>query len=94
VLPARPVAGMATNQRPEYPESARRRGEQGRVVLRVAVSGDGAPVEVSVVSSSGHPSLDGSAIAAVRRWRFIPATQGGTPLASTAEVPIQFRLEE
>lgn len=90
--PARPVAGMESARPPAYPESARRRGEQGRVVLRVDVSADGLPVDVSVAEGSGFPSLDAAALGAVRQWRFVPAISGGTPVAATAQVPIRFRL--
>ncbi len=47
IIPPRPVAGMDTNRAPVYPELARRRGEQGRVLLRVNVSTDGTPLEVA-----------------------------------------------
>jgi len=93
IIPPRPVAGMETNAAPIYPESARRRGEQGRVTLRVNVSDTGTPTEVDVQTTSGHPSLDEAAQTAVRRWRFIPAMQTGRPIAAVAEVPIRFRLE-
>jgi periplasmic protein TonB len=94
VTPARPVSGLASNARPDYPESARRRGEQGRVMVRVAVSAQGSPAEVAVSATSGHPSLDAAAVEAVRKWRFVPATQGGRPVPSVAEVPIRFLLED
>ena len=83
---------MASDRPPAYPESARRRGQQGRVILQVDVSPDGLPTTVSVMQSSGFPTLDAAALAAVQRWRFVPATRGGTPIAATAEVPIVFRL--
>ena len=92
IVPPRPVAGMETNRAPTYPESARRRGEQGRVVLRVSVSSEGAPLDVEVMGTSGHPSLDSAALSAVRQWRFIPATQAGRSVAAVAEVPIRFQL--
>jgi periplasmic protein TonB len=94
VVPPRPVAGMATNRAPAYPESARRRREQGRVELRVNVSADGMPIDVSVAGTSGYPSLDAAAQSAVRQWRFIPATQAGRSVAAIADVPIQFRLDD
>jgi periplasmic protein TonB len=93
IVPPRPVAGMETNRAPVYPESARRRGEQGRVMLQVSVSTDGTPLEVDVLATSGHPSLDSAALSAVRQWRFIPASQAGMPVRAFAEVPIRFRLE-
>lgn len=94
IIPPRPVAGLAGNVAPSYPESARRRGEQGRVMLRVTVSTEGSPMDVSVADSSGHPTLDEAAVSAVRRWRFTPATQAGRPLVATAEVPVVFHLTD
>jgi protein TonB len=94
IIPPRPVAGIDGNLAPSYPESARRRGEQGRVMLRVTVSIEGSPTDVSVADSSGHPILDEAAVSAVRRWRFTPATRAGQPLVATAEVPVVFRLME
>jgi protein TonB len=93
LIPPRPVAGMATNRAPAYPQIALSRGETGRVMLRVSVSADGRPLEVDVAETSGYPSLDVAAEAAVRRWQFIPATQAGSPVAAIAEVPVRFRLD-
>jgi protein TonB len=83
---------METDRPPAYPEIARRRGEQGRVLLRVAVSPAGLPVNVSVAESSGFSILDSAAVNAVEQWRFVPATRAGAPVAATAEVPLRFRL--
>jgi protein TonB len=83
---------METNRAPVYPQSALRRGEQGNVMLRVSVSADGAPLTVDLAATSGHASLDSAAEAAVRKWRFNPATRGGTPVAAMADVPIRFRI--
>jgi periplasmic protein TonB len=94
LVPARPVAGMESDRPPVYPESARRRGQQGRVILRVSVAPDGDPVQVAVGHSSGFTSLDDAALDAVRRWRFVPAMQNGHPVQAVAEVPVLFRLEE
>lgn len=85
---------MSSNRPPIYPENARRRGIQGRVLLRVSVSTEGAPVTVSIAQSSGAATLDDAAVAAVRQWRFVPASQGNRPIAGSAEVPIEFRLEQ
>lgn len=94
LIPARPIAGMESDRPPAYPEAARRRGEQGRVMLKVDVSADGSPREVSVSQGSGFAALDAAALGAVKQWRFIPATRGGTPVAAVAQVPIRFRLAE
>jgi protein TonB len=89
-----PVA-YARNPAPPYPLSARRRGEEGVVVLDVLVGMDGSVNEVAVRRSSGHASLDASARETVeRRWRFQPAVERGTPVARRVAVPIRFRLRE
>ena len=93
LIPPRPLAGMETNRAPAYPELALRRGEAGRVMLRVSVSAYGQPLAVDVMQSSGFPSLDSAALTAVRQWRFVPATQAGIPVAAVAEVPVRFRID-
>ncbi len=93
IIPPRPVAGMESNRAPVYPELARRRGEEGRVLLRVNVSADGSPLDVAVLETSGHQSLDAAALGAIRQWRFVPATQAGRAVAAEADVPVRFRLD-
>lgn len=68
--------------------------EQGVVVLRVEVTAAGEPTQVSVLQSSGFFRLDQAARQAVRHWRFHPAlAAGGLPVASEADVPVRFKLE-
>jgi TonB family protein len=81
------------NPKPPYPLAARRQGVEGRVLLRAQVLEDGRCAEARIVRSSGHAVLDESALATVRRWRFLPATRAGMPVASWVEVPIAFRLD-
>ena len=82
------------NPKPPYPLAARRQGAEGRVLLRAQVLEDGRCAEVRIVRSSGHTLLDESALATVRRWRFVPATRAGTPVAASVDVPISFRLDQ
>jgi protein TonB len=91
---ARFDAGYLNNPAPPYPPQSRRRGEEGRVILRVHVSKDGRVQEVEVHTSSGSRRLDESALDTVRKWRFIPASRGGTAIDSRVLVPILFRLEQ
>ncbi len=94
VIPPQAVGGATGNRKPDYPAEARRRSLQGRVVLHVDVSPDGKATNVRVLTSSGYSLLDQAAIAAVQQWNFIPAKQGGVPVAGSADVPVQFRMEE
>lgn len=94
IIPPHPLSAASGNPKPQYPAEARRRNLQGQVMLRVEVAPDGAPAAVTVSTSSGHATLDEAAIKAVQRWRFNPATRAGIPVAASAYVPIQFRLED
>lgn len=86
---ALPAAVTAVrNPAPDYPVVARRRGEEGRVVLLVDVDPDGNPASVTVATGSGHAALDDAAVRAVRRWRFANPERRQTEV----KVPVQFRL--
>lgn len=87
-------ANYAHNPKPEYPSIAKSRGWQGKVMLRVQVSAEGLSDAVAVETSSGHEILDEAAIEAVKKWKFIPAKRGETPVASSVIVPIIFTLRE
>jgi protein TonB len=86
-------ADYLQNPAPLYPSMARRMGEQGRVLLRVVVRPDGTPDAVVLRQSSGSQRLDEAALEAVRKWRFVPAKQGSTPVTAAVIVPIVFSLE-
>jgi len=82
------------NPKPPYPFAARRRGEEGKVVLRAHVRADGTCAEVELKKSSNHDLLDASALRTVKDWRFVPAARGGAAVDSWAEIPVVFRLRE
>jgi len=86
-------ADYLDNPAPEYPVLSRRLREQGRVVLRVLVNGDGGADEAHVIVSSGHARLDASARETVRRWKFVPAKRGAEPVAAWVLVPVSFGLD-
>lgn len=78
---------------PKYPALAYRNREEGSVLVRADVGADGVPGNVSLVRRSGSRDLDQAALAAVREWHFRPAIENGRAVASTVEVPIDFRLD-
>ncbi|MEN3030323.1 energy transducer TonB [Chromobacterium amazonense] len=85
--------GYLNNPAPAYPSQSQEDGEAGTVRLRVHVSAQGLPLDVAVQDSSGFPRLDRAALAAVKRWRFIPAKRGDEPIAYTFVVPVEFSLK-
>jgi len=77
---------------PVYPRSARTRGIEGTVMLRLEIEASGTVASVEVARSSGHPALDAAAVTTVRTWRCRARTRGGEPVASTETLPVHFRL--
>jgi len=86
-------ADYLRNPAPPYPLIARHLKLQGTVVVRVLVSQEGEPDVVRLEKSSGSSVLDQTALNAVKRWSFIPARQGDTPIPAWVDVPILFRLK-
>lgn len=92
VTPASASAGYLRNPAPEYPSLAMRRGWEGTVMLRIHVLASGKPGEIQIQKSSGRESLDDAALAAVKRWSFVPAKQGDVAQDGWVSVPIDFKI--
>ena len=78
---------------PRYPESARRAGIEGTVLLKLHVLADGGVASVTIERSSDHADLDHAAVQAIRRWRFEPARKDHRAVAAWAVLPVEFRLK-
>lgn len=83
-----------TNPELSYPLAAKRRHQEGVVLLAVKVTSAGHPAVVALKQSSGFPLLDEAAIQAVRNWEFVPAKIGSVAVESEIEVPVRFELVE
>lgn len=87
-------ANYGYNPKPIYPPEARENGWEGKVKLKVHVNEEGLSAAVTVHHSSGYQILDEAAVTAVKKWRFIPAKRGDTPVASSVVVPLIFSLND
>jgi protein TonB len=87
-------ADYLDNPSPAYPPLSRREGEEGTVMLSVYVEANGQAGKVELARSSGFERLDRAALAAVKRWRFVPAGRGADAMADWVRVPIVFSLKE
>ena len=67
---------------PEYSDKGRKKKINGTVVVAMIVTDQGGVRDVKVIQSL-EPSLDKQAIAAVRTWKFEPATKDGKPWPCT-----------
>jgi len=61
------------------------------VVVTVTVSADGLPTKVQLRRGLGF-GADEKAIAAVKQYRFLPATDKGKPVEATREIEVKFAM--
>ncbi len=87
-------AELLDNPRPLYPRSARQRGMQGVVLVRVMIDARGRATHTEVVSSSGFTTLDRAAVQSIAGWHFRPARRGDEPVESSLEIPVRFILQD
>lgn len=78
--------------KPKYPEGARKRNEQGLVLLEIALNERGRAEGVKILSSSGFHELDEAAVKAVRVTKFKPARADGKAVRATVRLPVSFVL--
>ncbi|MEC5320148.1 energy transducer TonB [Brenneria populi subsp. brevivirga] len=93
ITPASASASHLNNSAPRYPALALKRKWEGTVQLQVRVLANGQPGEIRILRSSGRDILDQAAVAAVRKWSFVPAQRGAVPLDSWATFPLSFKLQ-
>ena len=93
IEPPRFGVSYLNNPAPDYPSMSRRLGEEGRVLMRVLVSVEGAAEDVQIEKTSGSERLDNAAVNAVKRWRFVPAKKNNQPLSAYVRVPMKFSLD-
>jgi protein TonB len=90
----RPQAIAGTHTLPPYPNEAKRMGESGSTLMRVAISIQGVATDCTLIASSGSERLDAAACRHVEaRWRWKPATRDGQPVAATAAVTVVWNLQ-
>ncbi|HEY4147085.1 TonB family protein [Pinirhizobacter sp.] len=77
---------------PRYPTAAQRANQEGWVDVEFTVSGTGGVDAVSIVDAQPKHVFDRSAIDAVSKWEFTPATRNGEPMPVTMRRRIEFKL--
>lgn len=80
---------------PRYPAAALKKGEQGTVILDVAVDPTGkvAGVQVDQNGTNAPASLQLASIDAARNWRFNPGRKDGKPAGGVIQIPVNFSLQ-
>jgi len=76
----------------QYSDEAVKAKHQGVVLVDALITPDGRAIDVHVIKSLGL-GLDENAVAAVKTWRFRPATgPNGKPAAVEQTIEVEFRL--
>jgi len=76
----------------KYPESARRAGVQGQVILDVLIDKEGKPVEFTVLKSLGESEWDKAVFEGIKKTKFTPAQQNGKPIPFRIKIKVDFSL--
>jgi protein TonB len=85
----KPISQVA----PAYSFDLRSADVEGEVVVGFTISKTGEVLNPVVVSTTDR-YLDKAAVAAVRKWRFAPATNDGVAVSVRAVQPIKFEIAE
>jgi protein TonB len=76
--------------KPQYPQDAFVKKIEGVVLVEILIGSDGRVRNARVLQSI--PVLDKAALDAAYQWVFSPALKGGRPVATTAHLPISFKI--
>jgi protein TonB len=90
--PAKTSPKVVYQVQPQYTEAARAAKVSGSVLLKLTVDENGDAQDIQVAKSLDE-GLDQKAIEAVRQWRFAPGTEGGKPVAVSANIEVNFKLQ-
>jgi TonB family protein len=75
---------------PKYPRLSKKRGENGKVLVKVLIGKNGFTENVQLEKSSGFGRLDKAAIKAANKCRFVAARKNGKTVKSLAIIPYNF----
>jgi periplasmic protein TonB len=77
---------------PVYPAIAKTAGKQGTVLVRAVVDTEGNVAGAVVLRDGVGLGCGEAAVAAIRAWRFRPATMRGRPVSVFMEITVAFTL--
>jgi len=78
-----------SHEYPEIPDSAKKGSSSGQVVLRIIIGVDGSIRRIDVIGATNE-LLVPPTLAAVKKWRFSPATSYGKPVEVENTISMDF----
>ena len=76
-----------------YPAQAKRRGQEGTVLVEVWLDEQGRQTKRLLAKSSGVSALDSAALQAIVKWRFSAYVENGRAIAHRVHIPVRFKLD-
>ena len=87
------ILRLSMPPKPIYPKNAKRAEKEGKVMLQATIGIDGIPKDIVAVTKLGF-GFEEAAIAALKKWKFIPAKKKGKDVELRINIPIEFKLED
>jgi protein TonB len=81
---------ILSQQKPTYPDQARRAHVQGTVVLQAVIDKQGNITDLRVIG--GPTLLQGSAMEAVKTWRYRPYVLNGEPVEVETQINVVYSM--
>ncbi len=77
---------------PIYPERAKQREIEGKVVISVLVGADGQVKNMKIIESNPPGMFETAVKNAISQWTFVPASYKGNPTRTWVNIPFPFNL--
>lgn len=77
----------------KYPESAKKEGIMGKVLVKAVIDENGDVLETEILKSVTK-DLDAAAVKAVKLTKFTPGVMDGKSVKAEVTIPISFKLDE
>jgi len=74
----------------EFPASAAKKGQEGKVMVRVQISEKGKPLQAKILSST-NPVFDDAVVTAVMKSEYSPGMMPSGPVTSWVTIPFNFK---
>lgn len=88
-----PIGGMyAIQEKIQYPETAKRSGIQGKVMIQAFIDENGKVIHAKILNGIGG-GCDEVAVDAIKQTKFNPGIQNGKPVKVQVTIPIWFKLQ-
>lgn len=79
--------------KPTYPKNARRAEKEGKVYLTAIITVEGIAKDINAETNLGF-GFEEAAIAALKKFKFTPATEDGKAIEYAIRIPFEFTLED